>query len=75
MESVELDVQKNARNGWYVNPGIYAPGVAGIAVPFPFRGRRNAIALGGPVSRIEKRVDSIGALLREAIDRFLKDNE
>ncbi len=74
-ESVELDVQQNARNGWYVNPGIYAPGVAGIAVPFPFRGRRNAIALGGPLSRIEKRDDSIGALLREAIDRFLKDNE
>ncbi|MBK9468590.1 MAG: IclR family transcriptional regulator [Gammaproteobacteria bacterium] len=74
-ESVERDVRESARNGWYVNPGIYAPGVAWIAVPFPFRGRRNAIALGGPVSRIEKRVDSIGALLREAIDRFLKDNE
>jgi DNA-binding IclR family transcriptional regulator len=74
-ESVELDVQKSAREGWYANLGIYAPGVAGIAVPFPFRGRRNAIALGGPVSRIEKRVDAIGRLLREAIDRFLKDNE
>jgi IclR family transcriptional regulator, acetate operon repressor len=74
-ESVELDVQKSARDGWYVNPGIYAPGVAGIAVPFPFRGRRNAIALGGPASRIEKRVDALGKQLRESIDRFLEDNE
>jgi len=74
-ESVERDVRESARNGWYVNPGIYAPGVAGIAVPFPFRGRRNAIALGGPASRIEKRVDALGKLLRESIDRFLEDNE
>ena len=74
-ESVERDVHESARNGWYVNPGIYAPGVAGIAVPFPFRGRRNAIALGGPASRIEKRVDALGKLLRESIDRFLADNE
>lgn len=74
-ESVEEDIQQSARHGWYVNLGIYAPGVAGIAVPFPFRGRRDAIALGGPVSRIEKHVDSIGELLRESVDRFLKENE
>ena len=74
-ESVERDVRESARNGWYVNPGIYAPGVAGIAVPFPFRGRRNAIALGGPASRIEKHVDDLGKLLRESIDRFLAVNE
>ena len=74
-DSVERAIRKGARDGWHVNLAIYAPGVAGIAVPFPFRGRRNAIALGGPVSRIAERVDSIGALLRESVDRFLKDNE
>ena len=35
-ESVESDIQKSADAGWYVNLGIYAPGVAGIAVPFHF---------------------------------------
>lgn len=74
-ESVEADIEASAANGWYVNLGIYAPGVAGVAVPFPFRGRCNAIALGGPVSRIEKQIDSIGALLRESVDRFLKQND
>jgi len=74
-ESVEADIKKSAKNGWYINLGIYAPGVAGVAVPFPFRGRCNAIALGGPVSRIEKRIDSIGALLRKSINAFLKENE
>jgi IclR family transcriptional regulator, acetate operon repressor len=73
-DSVERNIQKSSKNGWFVNPGIYAPGVGGIAVPFPFRGRRNAIALGGPVARIEKRVDAIGKLLRESVDRFLEEN-
>ena len=74
-DAVEEDIQRSAREGWYLNPGVYAPGVAGIAVPFPFRGRRNAIALGGPMSRVEARFESVGALLREAVDRFLKENE
>lgn len=74
-ESVEKNIQKSSKDGWYVNLGIYAPGVAGIAVPFPFRGRRDAIALGGPASRIEKRVGDIGEFLHESIDRFLKENE
>ena len=74
-ESVESDIQKSANAGWYVNLGIYAPGVAGIAVPFSFRGRRDAIALGGPASRIEKNINAIGKLLRKAVDQFLKENE
>ncbi len=74
-DEVERDLQDSAADGWYVNPGVYAPGVAGIAVPFPFRGRRNAIALGGPSPRIEGREAEFGALLREAVQRFLKQNE
>lgn len=74
-ESVQSDIQEGVGRGWYVNLGIYAPGVAGIAVPFPFRGRRDAIALGGPVSRIEKQVDAIAQLLLAAVDRFLQENE
>lgn len=74
-DAVESDIQKSRNDGWYVNLEFYQPGVAGIAVPFAFRGRRNAIALGGPISRIEKRIESLGRLLRESVDTFLKENE
>ncbi len=70
-EAVERDLRESAGQGWYVNLGMYAPGVGGIAVPFPFRERRNAIALGGPVSRIEGRIAELGELLREAVAEFL----
>jgi len=73
-EAVEQDLQEHAEQGWYVNLGIYAPGVAGIAVPFPFRNRRDAIALGAPVSRVEGREAELGELLREAVSRFLEEN-
>jgi IclR family acetate operon transcriptional repressor len=62
-ESVEDNIAASAVKGWYMNPAIYAPGVAGIAVPFPFRGQRYAIALGGPLSRIEAKLDELGNML------------
>lgn len=74
-ESVERDIQKSTKDGWYANLSLYQAGVAGIAVPFPFRNRRNAIVLGAPISRIQQRVAPIGKLLREAVNRFLKENE
>lgn len=74
-QAVEDNIEQSAKDGWFVNMGMYAPGVAGIAVPFPFRGRRDAIALGAPVQRIETRVDAIGQQLRASVDRFLKEND
>lgn len=70
-ESVEHDIRENSDTGWFVNLGNYASGVGGVAVPFPFQGRRNAIALGGPVARIEPNIDNIGMLLRKAVAGFL----
>lgn len=70
-EAVEQDIQKSAANGWYVNLESYAHGLAGIAVPFPFCNRRNAIVLGAPVSRVEQRVDELGRVLRDSVARFL----
>lgn len=74
-DSVEREIQRSAQLGWFVNFGVYAEGLAGIGVPFPFRNRRNAIVIGAPVSRVEKRTDEIGKLLREAVERFLKENK
>lgn len=74
-QAVEEDIQQRAQTGWYINLACYQPNVAGIAVPFPFRHRRNAIVLGGPDSRIEPRVEALGTLLRDSVDRFLAEHE
>lgn len=73
-EAVEEDIQASLKDGWYVNLGIYAEDLAGIAVPFPFRHRRNAIVLGAPVSRVKDRVAPLGRLLLDAVARFLEQN-
>jgi DNA-binding IclR family transcriptional regulator len=74
-ESVERDIQKGMKEGFFANMAVYQPNVAGIAVPFHFRDRRAAIVLGAPDSRIEKRVMSLGRLLRESVKTFLKEND
>ncbi len=74
-ESVEQNIQDSAADGWYLNLAVYQPNVAGVAVPFPFRHRRNAIVLGAPDSRVEPRADYLGGLLRDAVDTFLKEHE
>lgn len=74
-EDVERDVLRGIKLGWHENQGIYAPGVAGLAVPFAFRGRRNSIALGGPVSRIQPKRKALAAMLGEAVSDFIQNNE
>ena len=73
-ESVERDILKSAENGWYVNLGNYAEDLAGIAVPFPFMNRRNAVVLGAPLSRVSARVDELGRMLREIVGDYLNAN-
>jgi len=73
-EAVEAAVQEGLRRGWHVNIAKFASGVAGIAIPFAFRGRRLAIVIGAPVARVEDRVDALGKLLRDCVRRLLKDD-
>lgn len=70
-DSVEQDIVSGLGQGWFVNLGIYAPGVAGLAVPFTVEGRRAAIALGGPVSRIQPRVNELGQVVATAVAEYL----
>ncbi len=70
---VEANLRAQAARGWYTNLGMYAPGVAGVAVPFPLDGQRYAIALGGPMSRIEPRCEALGALLLREVNAFLEN--
>ncbi len=72
--AVEEDIEKGVAKGWFVNLGNYASDLAGVAVPFPFHYRRNALVIGGPVSRVEKRVDELGSLLLESVENFLAEH-
>lgn len=74
-ESVEQDIQKSAKAGWFVNYGVYADGLAGIGVPFLLGNRRNSIVIGAPISRVEKRADELGKLLRDSVNHFLQENQ
>ena len=74
-ESVEKDIEQSRQQELYINMGIYAPGVSGIAVPLTFQNRHCALALGGPISRIEKKIDTLGKLLHDSVDQFLQQHE
>lgn len=71
-ESLKQDIERHLERGWYTNMGQYAEGVAGIAVPFPYGDRRMAIALGGPVSRVEAHAAKYGMLLHSAVSDLLE---
>ena len=74
-EAVEADILRSSERGWFVNLEDFARGLAGVAVPFAFRGRRNALVLGAPVSRIDGRLDELGSLLKEAVATFIHSHE
>lgn len=71
LASIKSDIEQLPDSGWCINMGQYAPGVAGIAVPFPFQDRRMAIALGGPVSRVEEHANDYGKLLSATVAELL----
>ncbi len=73
-ESVTQEIERGKGRGWHINMAIYAPGVAGVAVPFNLEGRRTALALGGPESRIGSRIDELGELLEKAVAEFHQQN-
>lgn len=73
-EAIEREIRQGSETGWFVNFGLYAEGLAGIGVPFPFGNRRLSIVIGAPISRVEKRLDELGKLLRDTVSRFLKEH-
>ena len=69
--AVEENIRKSMKRGWFANVAE-EQGLAGIGVPFPYRGRRNAIAVGAPTSRVKKRLKEVGEQLRDSVNDFLK---
>ncbi|BFM05633.1 IclR family transcriptional regulator [Halioxenophilus aromaticivorans] len=73
-EKVELAVLAGQQKGWFTNNGSFVPGLAGVAVPFAFGARRNAIVLGAPLARVEPQLDDLGALLAARVQAFLQEH-
>lgn len=58
--------------GWYEIRTLSDPGVMGLAVPLPLNGRRLALALGGPGSRVEPKLKTCGRALQDGAARLIK---
>lgn len=72
-ESVLNDLEFLSSRGWLQSLGLYSPELGGVALPFRLHGRRNAIALGGPISRIENRIEELAAVMNNEIKLFLAE--
>lgn len=70
-ETLTAEIEAEARRGYFVNLGRYLPDLAGVAVPFPWRGRRLALVLGGPLSRVAGDEARLGERLAAAAAEFL----
>lgn len=73
-ETVERNIQKGLKRGWFLNVEGYAPGVSGIGVPFVFGERRDAIVVGAPTERVKNHTEEIATKLRGLISRFLDEH-
>lgn len=71
---VEDNIRKSKKNGWFVNVAD-EEGLAGLGVPFHYRNRCYAIAIGAPVSRIKKSINETGRLIRDLVAEFLEHED
>jgi DNA-binding IclR family transcriptional regulator len=70
------NIKRTKRNGYFFSTGLVTPGAGSIAVPLPNgidgRNRALAIAVSGILDDIARREQSIVALLKDAISRYLR---
>jgi IclR family acetate operon transcriptional repressor len=70
---VEAELRRSAERGWYQNLSEYSRDLCGVAIPFPLAGRRLALVIGGPLSRMQDRVPAIAGHLHAAVARLPKE--
>lgn len=74
-EAVEREIAASLERGWFQSLTEYTPDVVGLAVPLPLGDRRLAITLAGPTFRVEKHLPELAAIVRAAVQDFLKRTE
>jgi DNA-binding IclR family transcriptional regulator len=73
LKDVMGSIEKIRRQGFFFSRNLYTEGVGVIAMLLPRAPftRTFVIALGGPVQRLERRLDEHVAMMRSAVRRFL----
>jgi DNA-binding IclR family transcriptional regulator len=69
--AVEAEIERGIAQGWFESATEFTPDVQGIAVALPLGDRRLALAVAGPVFRLGPHLADMGAMVRNAIDRYL----
>ncbi len=72
--AVEAEIAEGVRQGWFLGATQFTSDVMGLSVMLPLAGRPLAISIGGPNFRMEKRMDDLGATLRNAVQSYARDS-
>ncbi len=71
--AVEAEIAEGMRLGWFLGATQFTSDVMGLSVMLPLAGRPLAISIGGPNFRMEKRMDDLGAVLRNAVQSYARE--
>lgn len=70
-EQVEAEIKRAATRGWHENIEGYDPDMAGVALSAALPGRPLSIVVGGPHSRMGRRIPQIATTLKRVLKRRL----
>ncbi|MEO3388071.1 IclR family transcriptional regulator [Mesorhizobium sp. CAU 1741] len=73
-EEVERFIAEGTAKGYFMNDNGYAPDLLGIAIPLPIKTQHLCLMVAGPSFRMQPRVEELLASVRDAIDRYLADD-
>jgi DNA-binding IclR family transcriptional regulator len=73
--AVEAEIADGLAQGWFLGATQYTSDVMGLSVMLPLAGRPMAISIGGPIFRMEKRMDVLGEVLRNAASGYLQTEQ
>jgi IclR family acetate operon transcriptional repressor len=70
-DSVEKEIRRSLKRGWFVGHSEYSLGLDGLALALPMPGRQYAVLIAGPVERMADRCTEMAMLARATIEDCL----
>lgn len=67
--AVQAEIRRAVARGWHENVEGHASDLIGIALPVTFGERRLALLVGGPTSRLQKKIAQTAAIIKKMIKR------
>jgi IclR family acetate operon transcriptional repressor len=68
--SIEREIARSLKRGWFEGAGEYTADLGGVAVPLSLAERYLAVMVGGPMHRIKPRYPEVAALLIQEVDKL-----